>query len=246
VDWQALYNESEGRVLTDMMAFDINDGNDAGNKAQLLCKLLNVPKAFTAQVLRAAASAHGLMTLDSCRQIMCSTFQKLLEREALLQHISIKQAAGACHRLPPPPDLCVFQQALAGAPTYADIVNLGRVSAVVAVKLKELRRSMFWIGHNKFARFCIRALFLSVLSHAAGADALCGASKIMKRKWRTTWKKCSSDSDALRAPFINGCDVHSKECMFDQVSVKHTGPLIAMARRAAKPHVVTPHKPRTT
>ena len=90
-----------GRVLTDMMAFDINDGDDAGNKGQLLCKLLKVPKALTAQVLRATASAHGLITLDSCRQIMCSTFQKLLEREGLLQHINIKQAAGACHRLPP-------------------------------------------------------------------------------------------------------------------------------------------------
>jgi hypothetical protein len=37
----------------------------------------------------------------------------------------------------------------AGAPTYQDIVCLGRISAVVAVKLKELRRSMFWIGHSR-------------------------------------------------------------------------------------------------
>ncbi len=140
-------------MLTDMMAFDINDGIDAGSKGQSLCKLLHVPKAFTAQVLRAAASAHGLISLDSCRQIMCSTFQKLLEREALLQHISIKQAAGARRRLCRRRRPCHagFNKRLAGAPTYADIVSLGRVSAVVAVKLKELRRSMFWIGHNKCA-----------------------------------------------------------------------------------------------
>jgi hypothetical protein len=47
-------------------------------------------------------------------------------------------------------DLCCRAQPPAGAPTYADIVNLGRLSAVVAVKLKELRRSMFWIGHSRW------------------------------------------------------------------------------------------------
>jgi hypothetical protein len=47
-------------------------------------------------------------------------------------------------------DLCCRAQLPAGAPTYADIVNLGRLSAVVAVKLKELRRSMFWIGQSRW------------------------------------------------------------------------------------------------
>ena len=84
-------------MLTELMSFDLNDGVEPGNKGPLLCKLLRVPKAFTAQVLRAAACAQGLMTLDHCRQLMCSAFQKLLEREALLQHIHIKQAAGVWH-----------------------------------------------------------------------------------------------------------------------------------------------------
>ncbi len=101
VDWQVLYTESDGRVLIDLIAFDINDGADPSSKGQLLCKLLHVPKAFNAQVLKAAASAHGLNTLDHCRQLLCSAFQKLLEREALLQHINLKQGIGASD--PPTP-----------------------------------------------------------------------------------------------------------------------------------------------
>lgn len=128
VDWQLLYDQSDGLVLTDLMSFSISDSAESSNKALLLCKLLHIPKAFTAQVLRASASQHGLNTLDNCRQLLCSAFHKVLEREALLQHIHVKQGLGA--------------------PTYQDIVCLGRISAVVAVKLKELRRSMFWIGHS--------------------------------------------------------------------------------------------------
>ena len=90
-----LYNESEGRVLTNLMAFELNGGGGASNQGAVLCTLLHVPKAFTGHVMRAAASAHGLMTLDNCRQLLCSAFQKLLEREALLQHIHIKQGLGA-------------------------------------------------------------------------------------------------------------------------------------------------------
>ena len=90
-----LYNESEGRVLTNLMAFELNGGGDASNQGAVLCTLLHVPKAFTGHVMRAAASAHGLITLDNCRQLLCSAFQKLLEREALLQHIHIKQGLGA-------------------------------------------------------------------------------------------------------------------------------------------------------
>ena len=82
-------------MLTNLMSFDFNDGGDASNQGALLCRLLHVPKAFTGQVMRAAASAHGLITLDNCRQLLCSAFQKLLEREALLQHIHIKQGLGA-------------------------------------------------------------------------------------------------------------------------------------------------------
>ena len=127
-----------------MMAFDLNNGVDSDNKGRLLCKLLQVPKACTAQVLRAAASVQGVVILDNCRQLLCSAFQKVLEREALLQLIHIKQATGAFYAL-----LHCCRSVRAGAPTYADIVCLGRLSAVVAVKLKELRRSMFWIGHSR-------------------------------------------------------------------------------------------------
>jgi hypothetical protein len=88
-------------------------------------------------------------------------------------------------------DLCCRAQPPAGASTYADIVNLGRLSAVVAVKLKELRRSMFWIGQSRW--LSMRA-FLIVFSHAAVAGASCGASKIMRKRWRMTWRKCSSGS----------------------------------------------------
>jgi hypothetical protein len=94
VDWQLLYNESDGLVLTDLMAFSISNGADSAKSALLLCKLLHIPKAFTAQVLRATASAHGLNSLDICRQLLCSAFQKVLEREALLQHIHVKQGLG--------------------------------------------------------------------------------------------------------------------------------------------------------
>ncbi len=58
-------------------------------------------------------------------------------------------------------DLYFRAQLPAGAPTYADIVNLGRLSAVVAVKLKELRRSMFWIGQSRWVA-CER---FGLLSH---------------------------------------------------------------------------------
>ena len=123
VDWQLLYNESDGRVLTDLMSFNINDDAVAGSsKAPLLCKLLCVPKAFTAQVLRASASAHGLLTLDNCRQLMCSAFQKVLEREALLQHIHIKQGAGVPRCLAP----LVLQAAI--APTCPQALPRTRTS----------------------------------------------------------------------------------------------------------------------
>jgi hypothetical protein len=98
-----LYNESEGRVLTDLMSFDINDGVDPSNKGPQLLFLLRVPKAFASQVLKAASSAHGLTSLDNCRLLLCSAFQKVLEREALLQHIHIKQGVGMAYRLR---DLC--------------------------------------------------------------------------------------------------------------------------------------------
>jgi hypothetical protein len=57
------------------MSFDFNDGGDASNQGALLCRLLHVPKAFTGQVMMAAASAHGLITLDNCRQLLCFAFQ---------------------------------------------------------------------------------------------------------------------------------------------------------------------------
>ena len=95
VDWQAVYTETDGRVLTDLISFNVNDGVDPNNKGQQLCKLMHVPKAFAPQVIRAAASAHGLNNLDHSRQLLCSAFQKLLEREALLQHINLKQATGS-------------------------------------------------------------------------------------------------------------------------------------------------------
>jgi hypothetical protein len=110
VDWQLLYDQSDGLVLTDLMSFSISDSAESSNKALLLCKLLHIPKAFTAQVLRASASQHGLNTLDNCRQLLCSAFHKVLEREALLQHIHVKQGLGAtlCRHTSP---LCVASAA---------------------------------------------------------------------------------------------------------------------------------------
>ena len=112
VDWQVLYDESDGLVLTDLMSFSVSGGADSSNKAQQLCKLLHIPKAFTAQVLKASASLHGLNSLDNCRQLLCAAFQKVLEREALLQHIHVKQGVGAS-RCPAPLEQLVLSAAVA-------------------------------------------------------------------------------------------------------------------------------------